>query len=203
MLSVDYKRKMERKESATPTTVLILTASPLQAAESDAIIKFQKDNNSRMFKSRDEIIEGQGTQFSISTLAFGQFIDKANMKYYVNIDDHFSSEDDINDLVQINDSMLVRFGLSGKSWMKFLNAHNPVIDNMKFKKEDEKYCTEPLVTNDQESPTMPSLAAMKGVFGMPCNDASRSPCVVARVPNASSAGGNRSALSQSCLVVHG
>ncbi|KAK8096434.1 uncharacterized protein PG998_014302 [Apiospora kogelbergensis] len=139
----------------------------LQAAESDAIMKFQKDNDVSMFKSRgNETVEGQGTQFCISTLAFGQFIDKANMKYYVNIDDHFPGEDDINDLIPVNDTMLAKFGLSAKSWMKLLNAHNPTIDNMKFKKEDEKYGTEPLVTNNQDPLTMPSLVDIKRAFGL-------------------------------------
>ncbi|KAK8096407.1 uncharacterized protein PG998_014275 [Apiospora kogelbergensis] len=163
----EYKRKMVRKESATPTTVLILTASPLQAAESDAIMKFQKENDVSMFKRRgSETVEGQGTQFCISTLAFGQFIDKSNMKYYVNIDDHFPGEDDINDLIPVNDTMIAKFGLSAKSWMKLLNAHNPTIDNMKFKKEEEKYGTEPLVTNDQDPLTMPSLVDIKRAFGL-------------------------------------
>ncbi|KAH6976533.1 hypothetical protein BKA56DRAFT_589746 [Ilyonectria sp. MPI-CAGE-AT-0026] len=163
-----YKRMMERKEDAMPTTVLILTGSPLQPTESHAIQEFQKDNDVKAPKTcgkgTKEVIEGEGTQFCISTLALDQYMDKASIRCYADVDDHFKGGEDINDLILVNDSRLVQYGLSEKSWLKLLNAHNQAIDDMKFKK-DEKYGREPLIVDGKASSTMPSLADVKMLFG--------------------------------------
>lgn len=101
-----YKRMMEQKADAMPTTVLILTGSPLQPTESQAIRKFQEDNGVKAPKTRGkgtketkEVIEGEGIQFCISTLALSEYMDKASVGCYVDVDDHFKGEDDINDLI--------------------------------------------------------------------------------------------------------
>lgn len=65
-----FHQRQLKNGVADPTTMLLLTGSPLQPTERDAIIKFQERNLVKKDKShKTETTQGQGSQFLIETIA--------------------------------------------------------------------------------------------------------------------------------------
>lgn len=79
-----HKRMMEREKEAVLIATLILAASALHPGERHAIQKFQKNPEAlkihgRKIEGAKETIEGEGTQFYISTSALVQYMSNSSI----------------------------------------------------------------------------------------------------------------------------
>ncbi|TGJ83505.1 hypothetical protein E0Z10_g5265 [Xylaria hypoxylon] len=120
-----YKRLISRLE-AVSTTVLLLTGSPLQQTEADAIIEFQRNNSPRDGGRHTNTVRDQDSKLCIQTIAWTEYMDDAGKESLRKIDNAFKGDDDINDLAEVNDTQLLRRGPTAKLLFKILNKdQNP------------------------------------------------------------------------------
>ncbi|KAK3385191.1 hypothetical protein B0H63DRAFT_522534 [Podospora didyma] len=164
-----YRRLMAGNE-AVPTTVLLLTGSPLQPTEADNIIKFQENNSIKKDRGGNaDGVRGQGSQFCIQTMAWTEHMDEEGKDCLRRIDDAFKGDDDINDLTEVNDTLLLRKGPAAKLLLKVLNSHNKAVDSMQLKKQEDMYGRTELV-RPNEHLTMPTFKEVAKILGQDDDD---------------------------------
>ncbi|OAP54556.1 hypothetical protein AYL99_11004 [Fonsecaea erecta] len=162
--------KQSKGHDAAPTTVLLLTGSPLQPTEADAIIKCQKDNTllGKQPPSTATAVRGEGSQFCIQTIAWTEFMDEQSKRCLRKIDNANKGEDDINDLTEVHDTKLRDHGASAELLFKVLNSHNPAVDGLTLKDED-KYGKAKLYVTGQPL-VMPGVDKIAAVLGQNSED---------------------------------
>ncbi|CAJ2508634.1 Uu.00g136600.m01.CDS01 [Anthostomella pinea] len=150
-----YKRQIASARARDPTTVLLLTGSPLQQVEADAIIRLQE--GVKMDKTdKPGKVSDQGNLFCIQTIAWTQHIEKADLACLHTINNYFKGKRDINDLTEIIDSEFGKFGPSAKLLLKVLNSHNTEIDHITIS-PGVKYGNTGLVSPNDKSLELPTF----------------------------------------------
>ncbi|OAL31082.1 hypothetical protein AYO20_08413 [Fonsecaea nubica] len=154
-----FKRELERKDHARPTTVILLVGSTITESEREAIIQCQEFNDIGSDMSSKA---GKTDLFCVETVAFTGYMEADKVRHFKKIDNKFEGVRDINDMVSVDEDRLAEFGPSEILFKKILNPHLKNIDEMKMS-EDDKYGEFPLCTNG-ESVELPSLEEVRKIL---------------------------------------
>ncbi len=141
-----YQRQIQGK-NRTPTTVLLLTGSPMQKREAKLVIDQQRNSD----------MDVEGGDFFIEIGALTQAMDDVGKQSFRELDDAFRGTQDINDVTEMEDDKLLRMGPSAELLFKMLNAHNPTVDKMNLKKAGHMYGRTELLGPGQTKLEMPSF----------------------------------------------
>ncbi|KAH6959708.1 hypothetical protein BKA56DRAFT_468204, partial [Ilyonectria sp. MPI-CAGE-AT-0026] len=160
---IGYYTRLLEGNKAGPTTVLLLTGSPLQPVEADAVIKLQKDNSIKK-GGKMNAVRGQGSQFCIQTMAWTKHMDEEAKQSLRKMDDAFMGDNDVNDVTEVDDEWLLANGPSAKLLYKVLNSNNKGVDSMRLKTAEDKYGMTALVKpgDNLTMPTFKEVAKMLG-----------------------------------------
>ena len=86
---------------------------------------------------------------------------------YCEIDNFAEGEDDINDLMSLDESKVIKHFLSPKTLFKLNNSHNPEVDsNLKFTSDNELYSDRVLTSDHNKVITLPTIKQVKNVLGI-------------------------------------
>lgn len=149
-----YRRQMER-QGGTPTTVLLLTGSPMQKSEVKLVIHQQKMSHQ----------DGEGGDFFIEIVAWTKAMDHVGKQSFRTLDEAFKGTQDINDVTEVDDELLLRRGPSATLLLKMLNANNPAVDKMNLRKADLMYGKVDLLGPGQTRLVMPSFEDVARALG--------------------------------------
>lgn len=182
--SIKHYLRLLKKAEAYPVTNIFLLGSAMQPTEIAAIMKCQGSEGIEIKKAgvakkllrqqqqrqqkRGEVVEGQGTQFVISTVAMTKNMSAAVIAGYHEIDNFAHDEDDINDLTALDENEVLDRFLSPKAIFKINNSHNQEVDtNLKFASESELYSNIALTKQgDNKVITLPSIKQVRNFLGI-------------------------------------
>ncbi|TVY74556.1 hypothetical protein Focb16_v005928 [Fusarium oxysporum f. sp. cubense] len=139
-----YQRQIKSQDT-TPTTVLLLTGSPMQNNEVQLVIKQQTASHSK----------GEGGGFSIGIMAWTKWMDALGKSSFRILDEAFRGSQDINDVTEVDDDLLLKKGPSSALLLKVLNADNPAVDKMNLRKADLMYGKDNLLEPEETKLVMP------------------------------------------------
>jgi hypothetical protein len=158
-----YARLKTKSGQTQPTTVLILTGSPLQPTEVHQIQEYQREGG----RGKNKIM-GQGTEFCIETMVFAERMNEQEIGRFKELDDFEKGENDIQDTIILRDSLMVSHGPGARLLLKVFNAQDSNIDHMNLK-EQEKY-GESRLNPGVERPELPSVEQIKVALGLDNDD---------------------------------
>jgi hypothetical protein len=154
--ALELHTRLKAQDGAHPTTVLLLTGSPMVKSEETAI------------KALQDKVQGGGSEFSIATLVFDRFLDDKSRKVYTELDDHCEGDKDICDTTFTDEESFRMNGPGAKLLLKLLNSHVRAVDRLKFKAEAEKYGPMPLIAAGRTL-TLPSVEDIQERLGLDDN----------------------------------
>ena len=149
-----YRRQM-KSQGGTPTTVLLLTGSPMQKSEVNLVIDQQKKSHQG----------GEGGDFFIEIVAWTKAMDHVGKQSFRVLDEAFKGTQDINDVTEVDDELLLGKGPSATLLLKMLNANNPAVDKMNLRKADLMYGNADLLGPGQTKLVMPSFEDVARALG--------------------------------------
>lgn len=156
----EVQRYLRLKSSrvAKPTTVILLTGSPLQMHEAKQIIALQSRKTA---KKAEGDIELGGGEFCIQIVAMTENMDEEALLSLRYIDNAYRGNNDIHDVTEIKETKLVTNGPSPALLYKMLNPHNRRVDDLK-QAESDKYGRVELmnIKEDWTPPTSDQVAAV-------------------------------------------
>lgn len=150
---INLQKRLWENKSAQPTTILILTGSPLVKSEVQALKKHLKG------------VLGGGEEFAIEALLFYEYLDSESRKNHGELDESAHGDKDIYDMTEIKESSLLTNGPSSTLLIKILNSHLRSMDTLKIPEKD-KYGSAVLSANGNTL-TLPSIKRIAECLGLP------------------------------------
>jgi hypothetical protein len=110
------QRRLQERTNAHPTTVIIITGSPLLKKEAQGI------------KRDQERVQDGANEFSIEVVLLCDHLDKESVENHRQIDDNLRGDRDIYDMTELSEAKFLRSGPGSMLLEKILNSHVRGVD---------------------------------------------------------------------------
>ncbi|KAI1846270.1 hypothetical protein JX265_014044 [Neoarthrinium moseri] len=155
--------KDDSSKEVSPTTIMLLVASPLQPSEVKAI-ENSLDKGEKLLKDVKRSPAVSGSPFKISTLLFTGYLSYDVIQGFKGIDD-YSQRDDICSLLKLDESRFLKSFMSPTALFKFYNSHILDVDQMKLR-SDDVYSNHALIGSSDKRIVALSVEQHKEILGI-------------------------------------